>query len=618
MKHRQKVIFLTVILLLNVTLLLIDILVIEHLYLNILIGIAFILPILLLFAKQYDMLLLYNKQIANLLTNVDAFVCSMDFKTGKIKFAIGLEKLYGYKKEDFEKDPALWKTIIHPDDVKKVEENEDKLFKNKSTTQVTHEHRIVKPSGEVVWLNSHLSTLLNSKNEVKRFNIFSYNITERKKAEDKVKQMAFHDSLTEIPNRVWFNRYLRKRISYCEQNQKNMAVLFVDIDRFKIVNDTFGHARGDDLLKAIAKRLSDSIESNGTVCRNSGDEFIILLEDVEKENTVEVSQKIIKQFSAPFYIKDRMTFVSPSIGISQYPLDGTEEDILVERADKAMYAVKQSGKNNYQFYSTLSKNKSSIFTDDISLEADLRKAMKNNELELYYQPLVQASSSEIVGAEALIRWNHPEYGLIPPFEFLPLAEETGLILPIGEWVLKQACLQNKEWQEEGFQAISVSVNISSLQLQSEDFVPVLQRVLKETQLEPEFLVLEIVENVIKNLENTTFKFQQLKSMGIRIAIDDFGTGYSSLSRLRYLPVDGLKIDKSFTSMIGTDGAELLKTMIKIGENLNTRVVVEGVENQEQANFLKESGCTLIQGFFYGRPLPAKSLENKLKKENLSM
>lgn len=431
-------------------------------------------------------------------------------------------------------------------------------------------------------------------------------VTDRKKSEEKIRQLAFYDSLTGLPNRNMLDYYFNKLLDSSKCKKQKMVVMFLDLDRFKIINDTLGHAFGDIVLQQFSKRLVKYVGKDDMICRYGGDEFIILLNDTNRIEATKVAQRIIDEFSYPFIINEQKIYSSTSIGISLYPQNGDDLETLVKCADTAMFYAKEKGKNNYKFYTS---DQSNNVSKKMYLENELRKALENNEFILYYQPQFNLDTGKIVGMEALIRWQHPEFGLISPAEFIPVAEETGLIIPIGEWVLKTACKQNKSWQEAGFPSIYVAVNISAYQFQHKNFVETIKQVLKETKLDPQYLELEITESTVQNMKELMVVLNELKTIGIKISLDDFGTGYSSLNVLRHLPIDTLKIDKSFVNdiMIDFNTAPIVKTIIDMGKNLKLNVIAEGIEKKEQVDFLKQNKCDIGQGYFFSHPLPAEDI-----------
>jgi diguanylate cyclase (GGDEF)-like protein/PAS domain S-box-containing protein len=434
-------------------------------------------------------------------------------------------------------------------------------------------------------------------------------ITQRKKAEKTIQNMAYYDAVTGVPNRNKFKKELHSALNQTD-NQK-LAVLFLDLDRFKIINDTNGHTVGDLLLKQVANRLVMAVENAGLVSRHGGDEFIILLKDMGKEQVTGMARRILIDFSEPLKLNNQEFYVTPSIGISLYPSDGLDEETLIKLADIAMYVAKERGKNNFQFYSS---EQNGLSSRKMELENGLRKVLENNQLFLCYQPQVEIVTGDIVGIEALVRWQHPEHGLVSPAEFIPLAEETGLIVPIGKWILEKACEQNKNWQDVGVAPFPVAVNISVRQLQDDNFVETVRMILNKVGLEPQYLELEITESIMQNIERSTVILNELKEIGVKISIDDFGTGYSSLSYLKHLPIDKIKIDKSFVDDIishANQGA-MVKTIIDMGHNLNFTIIAEGIETTEQVVFLKEHACKVGQGYYYSRPLPAEEVMKLLK------
>ncbi|WP_059172365.1 bifunctional diguanylate cyclase/phosphodiesterase [Bacillus sp. FJAT-27445] len=440
--------------------------------------------------------------------------------------------------------------------------------------------------------------------------IVGRDISERKKAEQMIQNMAYYDGLTGLPNR---NRF-REKLNEALLNNKGqkLAVLFLDLDRFKIINDTKGHTAGDELLKSVASRLAAAVKKDGIVSRQGGDEFIILLNDGSRDKIVRVSKRILNDFSRPFGINGEEFFVTPSIGISVYPCDGADGETLIKNADTAMYLAKDRGKNNYQFYTS---HLHGLSSKKMELETGLRKAIELGQLTLHYQPQVELETGNIIGVESLIRWEHPQKGLVSPAEFIPLAEETGLIVPIGRWVLKKACEQHQLWQEKGFPPLTISVNISVRQFQDDNFVESVKRILLETGMDPSSLELEITESIMQNFERSITILGQLNQLGLKIALDDFGTGYSSLSNLKHLPIDTIKIDKSFLDDIQADALEgaMVKTILDMGLNMRFHVIAEGIEKPEQVGYLLSNGCTVGQGFHFSRPLPPSQIERLLSK-----
>ncbi|MCM3362212.1 sensor domain-containing protein [Niallia sp. MER TA 168] len=462
----------------------------------------------------------------------------------------------------------------------------------------------MKGNGEKLLLEIHCMRILFGGQDAVL--ILGRDITSRKQTELKIKQLAFTDVLTELPNRNSCISFLNDRLLNCDEVQ-TMSVLFLDLDQFKRINDTKGHGTGDIILKKVAHRLKSAIKENDFVARLGGDEFLILLENKTKWETSEVAKKIISQFSVPFIVKQDEFFVTPSIGISMFPEDGKEQESLIKNADAAMYVAKDYGKNNYQFYSSSNAEKGAR---KMELEMALQKAIANNELELYYQPQINNTTGNIYGVEALLRWKHPAYGYLSPDEFIPIAEETNLMLSIGEWVLTHAFMQKKKWDLAGKKDIKLAINISARQFQYSDFFPFLQKEVKRLQINTAKIELEITESIMQNIEKATIELNSIKRLGFQISIDDFGKGYSSLSYLRSLPIDTIKIDKSFIDDIShpKHKGSLAKVIIDMGHNMNFIVIAEGVETKEQVDFLQKHECEIVQGYYYSKPLTSDELE----------
>jgi diguanylate cyclase (GGDEF)-like protein len=447
-------------------------------------------------------------------------------------------------------------------------------------------------------------------------------ITSRKKSEAKIHHLAYHDNLTGLPNRQFFAKRLRQAIRYAREHEQKLATLYLDLDRFKRINDTLGHGVGDALLKAVAKRLDRCVRGADSVARinddnpNSirlarlgGDEFVLLVEDIENEEQVGViANRIRKALAAPFKYQGHQFIITPSIGISIYPDDSSEKDGLLMNADMAMYQAKSAGRNNYRFYSGTMNRRS---LERLDMENELQHAIRNQLFDIHYQPKVNLSNFKTVGVEALLRWHHPEKGWIPPAQFIPLAEETGLIIPLGAWVVQQACKQLVEWQSDGLEDISIAINVSSEQFCHGDLLKSVLDTVERTGIPARSLELEITESLLmKNVEDTVAALRAFKEAGIRISVDDFGTGYSSLSYLKQFPLDSLKIDRSFVQDLhkNNDDAAICAAILAMAKELSLSVVAEGVEFEEQLEFLRKHGCDQIQGFFISKPLPPDDLK----------
>jgi len=421
-----------------------------------------------------------------------------------------------------------------------------------------------------------------------------------------ISRLARHDALTGLPNRGLLHDRLAGAIASGQRHGHRLAVLFLDLDRFKHVNDSLGHATGDQLLQAIATQLSESVRGSDIVCRQGGDEFVILLSDVQrKEDVAAVTAKVIAAVNGPHKVGRRRLHATASVGVALYPENGRDADTLIKNADIAMYYAKDHGRDQFRFFD---EEMNTRIVERQALENSLRTALERRELQLHYQPKVSLETGRIIGAEALLRWRHPDRGLIPPSTFIPVAEDCGLIVPIGRWVLGEACRQAREWQHAGLEAVPVAVNISALEFRHDGFLDGVRGVLRETGLEPSQLELEVTETVLmESVGATAAILRHLKAMGLSLAVDDFGTGYSSLSYLMQFPIDALKLDRSFVHEIAGGAGEtpIITAVIGLGTSLGQRVIAEGIETREQLAFLREQRCQEGQGFHFSRPLPGE-------------
>lgn len=444
---------------------------------------------------------------------------------------------------------------------------------------------------------------------------FFQDISERKRYEEEMEFQATHDALTGLANRTLLQDRLAQSLHYARRSGRLVAVLLLDVDRFKVINDSLGHQFGDQVLCAVALRLQQSVREADTVARLGGDEFVVLLAEVAAEEDIGmVATNLLNNLTLPYRIGEREITVTASTGISIYPKDSNEAATLIRDADLAMYRAKQDGGSNFCFY-TSEMNQHAMETMEV--ESALRLALEREEFCLHYQPKVSLASGRIIGCEALVRWLHPLRGMVSPADFVPLAEETGLIVPLGTWVLKEACRQVKAWQVNGLPATGVAVNLSARQLRKRDLPQLVEGILREADLDPRFLELELTESMVMNdpagAERT---MQTLKELGVGLSLDDFGTGYSSLNYLRRFPVDSLKIDRSFIRNVATDpsGASVVTSIIDIAHNLSLTAVAEGVETIDQLTFLKGCGCDVFQGFLFSKPLPPGEFADLLQEE----
>lgn len=440
--------------------------------------------------------------------------------------------------------------------------------------------------------------------------------SKKEKLEKQFYYSSYYDSLTGLPNRILFNEKLKHKINKIENKNQLMGVLTLDVDRFKKINDTMGLRAGDEILREISRRLKNCISNKHILARQSANEFILLMLNMNSvENATALAEEMLETLGKPFIVDDYELYINASMGISIYPYNGTTAEVLIKNADTAMSHVKGDGRNSYMMYAP---NMDATAIEQIELENDLRKALPRDEFIVHYQPLVEVETGRIIGMEALLRWNRPGVGIVSPSDFIPTAEETGMIISIGEWVLNRACRQNKEWQNAGYSKIRVAVNISPRQFEQSNFIDTVKGALRVSGLDASYLELEITEDAIKDVKEASKTLKKLKEIGVKISLDDFGTGYSSLSYLKKLPIDTLKIDKSFISDVTLSERELALTtaVINMGHNLKLKVLAEGVENEEQLTILKNNNCDVVQGFYYSRPVNAEAFEKLLKDDGI--
>ncbi|MGO4886993.1 EAL domain-containing protein [Anaerobacillus sp. MEB173] len=469
------------------------------------------------------------------------------------------------------------------------------------------EVRNKKKDGNFYWVDTTIVPYMNNEGIPYQYVSIRNDVTERKRVEEEIKYLATHDELTDLPNRRVFKEQLNNVLRTAKENGENVAVLCLQLDRFKTMKDSLGSALGDQLIIGITERLKLCMKDTDMIARHDGGEFFIYLNHTTNELTTAFLQNLMIELDQFFHEQKNDYFTTFGIGVSMFPRDGETVEELAKKADMAMYYAKRRGENSYQFF--ISDFHTGV-SREIEIEKNLREALVNQEFEVFYQPKVSLITGKVIGMEALLRWNHSQFGNIPPSEFIPIAEETGLIIPIGEWVLRTACKQNKAWQDSGFDPLRVSVNLSVRQFQDPLLVNSISEILKETRLDPMYLELEITETIAMHKKDyVSQKLQQIKEIGAHISIDDFGTGYSSLSYLRDYPIQTLKIDKSFIDDITTSGdTSIVRAIIAMAHSLGLKVIAEGVEVEVQTSFLKKQQCDEVQGYFFSKPLPVKEFE----------
>jgi diguanylate cyclase (GGDEF)-like protein/PAS domain S-box-containing protein len=476
--------------------------------------------------------------------------------------------------------------------------------------------QIIKKNGIEGYIEASVTLQKDSSGKPIGFKGMIRDITERKRIEQQINYMATHDTLTGLPNRLMFSQLLNHAIRSAQRHGKQLAVIFIDLDRFKAINDSLGHEAGDRLLKEMARRFKRSLRAVDVVGRLGGDEFIILTEEVDELSQIaNVAHKILTTTIQPMSLQGEECRITASIGISIYPGDGTDEQTLIKNADIAMYSAKEEGKNNYQFYS---KDIQTQSNKRFFIETNLRRALERNELSLEYQAKLDFKTGLITGVEALLRWDNPALGSITPTQFIPVAEETGLIVPIGRWVMKTACAQNVAWQRQGLPPVCMAVNLSLRQLMDDNLLKDIKAALDESGMAPNLLELEITESMVMHDPPRLIELlTDIKKLGVRLAIDDFGTGYSSLAQIKNFPVDTLKVDRSFIRNLtqDSDNQAITQAIITMGKNLSLTVVAEGVETQEQKDFLRDLICDEMQGFHFSKPIAPDKFADLLRKNN---
>jgi diguanylate cyclase (GGDEF)-like protein/PAS domain S-box-containing protein len=540
------------------------------------------------------------------------YVLTYDTNGKIVNMNPNVEELLGYSLENIQ-NKSLEKTILLVNELSLHQHHFKMALKGEAQT---FEIQAFHKNGKCLYLNvTYLPIVIDS--QFKGVFSIGKDITEEKKKQELNAYLAYHDELTKLSNRRGFEIRLREALETSKKNKQKLAVMYLDLDRFKRINDTLGHYIGDRLLEQVALRLKDGLGQGNSIARMGGDEFMVLCSGIESDEcSVSYAQMLIDRLQEPFFIEGYELFVTVSIGISLFPNDGENVVDLMKHADIALYRAKDQGRNTFQTYSnTMNLRNYQSFL----LERDLRKALINQEFILHFQPRINGLTGKIVGAEALIRWNHPEFGLVSPAEFIPLAEETGLIIPIGQWVKRKVCEQIVFWKENEIPLIPISINISAQRFLQKDFTENVRKILQEFELDGNLLEIEITENsLIKNEELVIQTLNELKELGIKIYIDDFGTGYSSFSYLKAFKIDGIKIDQLFVRNISceSENAGITSAMVKLAHHLNIDVIAEGVETMEELNFLCELDCINVQGYLYSKPVDVEEFEVILQKGEL--
>ncbi len=566
--------------------------------------------------EEKKMQLKYAHQ-AQIIEQVHDSVISTDLDGIIVSWNKGSKTLLGYTSKEMQGKHL--KTIYPEEDYEELDKNIAFLKqKGKRRTVV----RLVKKSKEIIYAELSLSLLKDEKGKPIGMVGYAHDITERKKAEDELHEQqivlqhqAHHDALTALPNRTLFHDRLEQAVEKAKRNKTLFALFFIDLDRFKQVNDSLGHSVGDNLLKVVTNRLKATIRREDTLARLGGDEFTIIMEDLSKaQDSSILAQKILEVLQQPIEVDKHTLYVSSSIGISLYPQDGTDASNLLKYADAAMYRAKEEGRNNFQFYSA---EMTELALERLVMTTSMRQALKNEEFVIHYQPQMDAEANTLIGMEALVRWQHPTKGLLAPIHFLPLAEETGMIIELDHWVMRTAIKQVAAWYKEGLNPGVMSVNLSMKQLEHRDFIQLVQETVETYSIKPEWLKLEVTEGqVMQKPEEAIAKLGQINELGIGISVDDFGTGYSSLASLKRLPINTLKIDRSFVIDLPHDeeDAAIVKAIIALAKSLNLDLIAEGVETKVQKEFLLANDCKNIQGYYYSRPIPAEDIHTMLTKE----
>ncbi|MEK7616115.1 MAG: EAL domain-containing protein [Patescibacteria group bacterium] len=544
----------------------------------------------------------------------DAALFMIDEKGAIMSWNNGAERVYGYEEQEvLKKNVSLF---FLPEDIEKREPQKIQAVAAKSGFYQVEGWRRRKDNS-LFWASVMLTSFRDENAVLRGFVVSVRDRTERKTSEDTIKFQAFHDALTGLPNRTRAESYLTT-VMHSRRKKTRFALFFIDLDKFKKINDTLGHAMGDRILKEVAVRFRDAVRHEDLVARFAGDEFLVISLVDTVDDARKIADDIFHALLPDFIIDSYHLQVTASMGIVLYPDHGTSHEILLKNADAALYRAKENGRNQYQFFGEHMVHEA---LERISLESSLRQAIKKNEFQLYYQPVVDSSSQGIVGAEALIRWNHPERGLLYPSEFISLAEDTGSIIVLGGWVLQEACMQLQRWHQLGFTHLSMGINVSPRQMIRSNIVEQVREVLDKTRLDPSKVNLEVTENIaLQNNETLMATIRQLRGLGVGLVLDDFGLGHSSLGYLKQFSITGLKVDQSFVrkSLAMEEDAAIVKAIVLLSQTLNLSLVAEGVETEEEKAFLQANGCRYLQGYLFSKPLPAEEFEKLLHQQQVAI
>ena len=547
----------------------------------------------------------YKAQLAAIVESSNDAIIVKDLNGIITNWNSGAERIFGYRASEI--IGSSISLLIPPDRL----EEEGKIMKLVKRGELPDHFETVRwgKGDKPIDVSVTISPVKNSEGKIIGASKIARDITQRKESQERIQYLAHYDSLTGLPNRILLADRMKIAIGNAARYSKRLALLFVDLDRFKLVNDSLGHEIGDKLLKVAAERMQSTIRHIDTISRLGGDEFIVLLSQIAAaEDAARVAEKLIAAVSQPYRIEEHELLLTASVGISIYPDSGTEANSLLRNADASMYSAKEAGRNRYRFYS---EDLTSRVTERLSLEHDLRRAIERDEIFVVYQPQIELATRRVIGAEALMRWRHPGRGLVLPASFIPVAEDSGLILPLGEHILRESCVQARQWCDRYGFDVGVAVNISAVQFRQKDFTEVVLRVVADTGISPRCLELEVTESVVmQGVESAAEKLRILGAHGIKIAIDDFGTGYSSLSYLRQFTVDRLKIDQSFIHDLpdNADAEAIIRAIVAMGRSLGLHVIAEGVETEAQAQFLQSIECDESQGYLYAKPMMARDFE----------